>query len=55
MTGKRERGREGEIEALATELDALLDELAGSVEAINAILKRPKQPPEGNVKVVSRD
>ena len=44
--------KEQQIEALATELDGLLDQLAESVGAIGAILKRPKQPPDNNVKVV---
>ena len=55
MTAKRDRGKskEAEIEAVATELDGLLEELAEAVAGIGAILKRSKQPPpDSNVKVV---
>jgi hypothetical protein len=39
-------GREKEIEAVAAKLDALLDELGESVEALSAILERPAPPPD---------
>lgn len=45
--------REQQIEALATELDGLLDQLAASVDAIGAILKRPKPPPESDERLVT--
>lgn len=53
MTAKRGKGKEAEIEAVAAELDGLLEELAEAVAGIGAILKRSKQPPpDNNVKVV---
>jgi hypothetical protein len=38
------KDREAEIEAVATRLDGLLDELAAAFDTLNAILPQPEGP-----------
>ena len=42
--------REKEIAEVARRLDALLDDLGSSVDALNAILERPAPPPDDDAK-----
>lgn len=44
MARKPAKPDDAEIAAVARQLDALLDDLAGSVDALSALLRRPAQP-----------